>query len=67
MGKRKGDKKNASSVQNYECTTVDSSSFVEKSVLSDTLNEGNQSSGLTQSMSKLTVDDTDHRFHHRSC
>ena len=42
----------ASSVQNNECTTVDSSSFV----------EGNQSSGLTQSMSNLTVDDSDPRF-----
>ena len=29
-----------SSVENTECTTVDNSSFVESSVLSDTLMEG---------------------------
>ena len=52
----------ASSVQTNECTTVVSSSFVENSVLSDTLREGNQSSGLTQSMSNLTVDDSDPLF-----
>ena len=62
MGKRNGNKMKASSVQNNECTTVDSSSFVENSVLSDTLSEGNQSFGLTQSMSNLTVDDSDPRF-----
>ena len=31
-------------------------------MLSDTLSNGNQSSGLTQSMSNLTVDDSDPRF-----
>ena len=62
MGKRNGNKMKASSVHSYECTTVDSSSFVENSVLSDTLSEGKQSSGLTQSMSNLTVDDSDPRF-----
>ena len=55
MGKRNGNKMNASSVHSNECSTVDSYSFVEKSVLSDTFSEGNQSSGLTQSMSNLTV------------
>ena len=62
MGKRNGNKLKASSVQSNESTTVDSFSFVENSVLSDTLSEGNQSSGLTQSMSNLTVDDSDPRF-----
>ena len=62
MGKRNGNKMKASPVQSNECTTADSSSFVENSVLSDTLNEGNQSSGLTQSMTNLTVDDSDPRF-----
>ena len=52
----------ASSVQSDECTTADSSSFVENSVLSDTLSEGNQTFGLTQSMSNLTVDNSDPRF-----
>ena len=67
MGKRTGNKMKASSVQNNECTTVDSSSFAKNSLLSDTLNEGNQSSGLIQSMSNLTADDFDPRFHPRSC
>ena len=62
MGKRNGNKMKTSSVQSNVCKTVDSSSFVENSVLSDTLSEGNQSSGLTQSMSNLTVDDSDPRF-----
>ena len=52
-----------SSVQNNECTADGSSSFVESSVLSDTLSEGNQYSDLRQSMSILTVDDySDPRF-----
>ena len=62
MGKTTGNKMKASSVQNNECTTVDSSSLVENSALSDIFSEGNQSSGLTQSMSNLTVDDSDPRF-----
>ena len=62
MGNRKGDKMKASSVQNVSYTTVDSSCFCENSVLSDTLSEGNQSSGLTQSMSGLIVDDSDPWF-----
>ena len=62
MGKRNGNKMKASSVQSNEFTTIDSSSFVENSVLSDTLSEENQSSGLTQSMNNLTVDDSDPRF-----
>ena len=62
MGKRNGNKMKASSVQSNECTTVNSSSFVENSVLSDTLSEGNQSSGLTPSISNLTVDYSDPRF-----
>ena len=51
----------ASSVQRIEYTTVDSSSFVENNVLSDTLRKGNQYTGLTQSMSNLTVDYSDPR------
>ena len=52
----------ASSLQINEYTTVGSSSFVENSLLSDTLSEGNQFSRLTQSMSNLTVDDSDPPF-----
>ena len=54
---------NASSVQNNECTTEGRSSFVESSVLSDTLSEGNETSGLTQSMSNLTADHSDPPFY----
>ena len=59
---RKGNKMKAPSVQKNECTTVDSSSSVESSVLSNTSSEGNQSSGLTQSMSNLAVDHSDPRL-----
>ena len=62
MRKRTVNKMKAPSANNHECTTVDSSGFVEISVLSDTLSEGNQSSELTQSMSNLTVDDSDPPF-----
>ena len=62
MGKTKENKMNASSNQNNECTTVDSSSLVENNALSDTLCEGNQSTGITQSMSSLTVYDSDPGF-----
>ena len=61
MGKRKGNKMKVSSVPNNECT-INSSRFVESSVLSDNLSQGNQSSGLKQSLSNLTVDDSDPRF-----
>ena len=54
MGKKKGNKMKASLVQN----TVDSPSFVESSVLSDTLCGRNQSSGLTKPLSNLTIDDS---------
>ena len=44
MEKGNGNQMKASSVQSKECTTVDSSRFVDNSVLPDTLSEGNQSS-----------------------
>ena len=49
----------ATSAENNECPTVDCSCVAESTVLRYTLSEGNQSSGLMQSMSKLIFDYSD--------
>ena len=57
-----GNKLKTYSIQINECTTVESSCVGENSVLSDFLSEGNQLSGLIESMSNFTVDDSETRF-----
>ena len=62
MGKRKSNKMEASSVKNNDYTTVDGCCVAESHFLSDTISEGNQCFGSTQSMSNLAVDDFDTHF-----